>query len=250
MNRSILKSNSTRQINNSTSQHKLSAFGNGIFKKATSFEVKTNNNNEELDRIRETKSESIPNKAQNAGNVSCVYLFCFLIYEYVHSNLQIRKKSPDKSIKRVQFRDNITNNDQEEEKEQFSRLLNYDNTDDIPDYRNIFESVTDSKSPESQINENSDNLLTLLAAIPPEIADAHEDFFSTNNNFLSKMTTIELAIVGILLILFFIMISKHFRYDWPSKTSPQLTGSEILMLLGRNFKRMCKNVVPNMLSYF
>lgn len=258
MNRSILKSNSSRQINISASQTKLSAIGNGIFKKTPSYDIKSTNNNEELlDRIRATKSDSIfQNKAHNTGSVSCVFIFFWVFFKYFHTT-QIQKKSPDKSLKKVQFLDHISTDGQinknEEEKEQFSHLLNIDNKEDvIDDYRNIFESVRDAKPPESQINENSDSLLTLLAAIPPEIADAHEDFFTTNNNFLSKLTTVELSIVGFSMVLFCIMIFKHFRIDWPllPKSSTQPTASEILMLVGKNFKRMCKNVVPNMLSYF
>lgn len=54
------------------------------------------------------------------------------------------------------------------------------------------------------------------------------------------MTTIELVVIGFLIISFFMMIVKHIRYDWlsPPKSEPPLTASEILTLLIKNVKRL------------
>lgn len=105
-----------------------------------------------------------------------------------------------------------------------------------------------------EIDDKTDRLLALLSVIPPpEIVDAQDDFFRTNENLISKLTSIELVLIGFLIILFFLMIFKHFRYDWlssPKYSVPPLTSLEILMLMGKNIKRLCKNFVPLDLDSF
>lgn len=119
------------------------------------------------------------------------------------------------------------------------------------DFQKLLKSADDSILAQI-VDERTDSLFSLLSAIPPENAVAQdEDLFRSNKNLISKMTTVELVVIGFSIILFFAMILKHFRYDWGSspKSVPHLTASEIAMLMGKNIKRLCKNLVT-LESYF
>lgn len=153
--------------------------------------------------------------------------------------MQIRRKSPDKLVKKVQFLDS----DKIEQDSSYFRDVHSDK--DNLYFPKLLESVSNSNLTQTNIDNKTNELLNLLSVIPPEPTDAKEDFFRTDDKLFSKMTPSELVMLGLLIILFATMILKHFRYDWlsPSK-SPQLTGSEILMLMGYNIKRLCKNFIP------
>ncbi len=155
----------------------------------------------------------------------------------------MRKKSPDKLPKKVQFVDD--DDDDNVQKNPFQRLLQCDKAEDFANIHNLLKSDL-----AQNIDYKTDNLLTLLSAIPTENSqDAQDHLFRTD--LLSKMTSIERVAVTILIVLFFIMIFKHFRYDWllSSTSVPQLTGSDIVMLMGRNIKRIWKNLLA-ISSYF
>lgn len=141
------------------------------------------------------------------------------------------------------------NTNSDEQGNPFARLVDCEKAEYL-DFHNLLESVNDSNLAHIGIEDETD-LLTLLSVIPPDSTDSQEHFFRTKNGFISKMTSMELIVVIFLIFLFFVMILKHFRYDWLSSTEavPQLTGSEILMLMGKNIKRMCKTIVPRE-SYF
>lgn len=144
-------------------------------------------------------------------------------------------------VKKVQFVDATINSDEIEEERPFPRLIDCDKDGATSDFHNLLESINELNL--AQINSNSDNLLTLLSAIPPEIADGQDDYFQTNTNLTSKMTSIELVVIGFLIISFFMMIFKHIRYDWlsPPKAEPPLTSSEILTLMVKNVKRLIES---------
>lgn len=142
-------------------------------------------------------------------------------------------------VKKVQF----VNSDEIEEERPFPRLVDSDKDGATSDFHNLLESINELNL--AQINSNTDNLLTLLSVIPPEIADGQDDYFQTNTNSLaSKMTSIELVVIGFLIISFFMMIFKHIRYDWlsPPKAEHPLTSSEILTLMVKNVKRLIESI--------
>ncbi|KAG4074831.1 hypothetical protein HA402_014385 [Bradysia odoriphaga] len=216
---SISKSNSPSQIRKSTSSTKCTN-GHGIFKKTSLYEAK--NMNLLSTSIRETRSEAV---AQNMDHFKGI----------------IRTKSPDKQAKKVQFLDHLIKSDDDNEN-QFRCLLS-DKSANVSEFHNLLKTETDSNLVQL-IDDKTDNLLDLLSALPTEIP-AREDLHRNNMNVLSKMTSVERIFIVLLTFLFFIMVLKHFRYDslLPSTVKAQLTGSEIITLIGRNVKRMCKNLM-------
>ncbi|XP_037045861.1 uncharacterized protein LOC119081236 [Bradysia coprophila] len=220
-NRSILKSNSPRPIRNSTSSSK-GTNGHGIFKKTSLYEAKSLNDVLSTS-IRETRSEAVSHNMDHFKGI-------------------IRTKIPDKQAKKVQFLDHIIKSDDDNEN-QFRCLLDHDQPANLSKFHNLLKTATDSNLVQL-IDDKTDNLLDLLSAIPSEIP-AREDLHRNNVNVLSKMTSVERIFVVLLTILFCIMVLKHFRYDWilPSTVKSELKGSEIITLMGRNVKRMCKNLM-------
>lgn len=168
---------------------------------------------------------------------------------HLNLNTQIQKKSPDKLAKKVQFLEATVNSAETVmQRNPFARLV--DCEAEYLDFHNLIESVNDSDLAQIGIDDETD-LLSLLSVIPTDTTDSQERHSRTKNSFISKMTSTELVVVTVLIFLFLIMILKHCRYDWlsPSKSVPQLTGAEILSLMGKNIKRLCKTIVPRG-SYF
>lgn len=239
--RSILKANSPRQTRHSISSTKAIS-GHGIFKRASLNESKSVTDVLSTS-IRKTISDSVTQTVDDfKGIVSVDGVVAYIYRRYYcskfKSKLQIRAKSPDKQTKKVQFLESPRKSDDNNENH-FQYRLDCDNAGDDSEFHNLLKS-----SMGQIIDDKTDNILDLLSAIPTEVSP-REDLRPNDINSLSKMTSIERTFVMVLLILFFIMILKHFRFDWvlPSTIKTPLTGSEIITLMGTNVKRIWKNLV-------